>query len=142
MIIRICLASTLRKHRVKFPAYCQETKAMYVNEVGFYPANPTVHKVFDHTAEFLSIFPSTLSTGMTSEEPAESANKDLKSFQLDHAFQGDPQRRNLDTFHRLMDRSCPAVTAFLVDDKLEKRAKQPLPAEALALMENPVVQQK
>ena len=41
-----------------------------------------------------------------------------------------------------MDRSCPAVTAFLVDDKLEKRAKQPLPAEALALMENPVVQQK
>ena len=41
-----------------------------------------------------------------------------------------------------MDRSCPAITAFLVDAKLEKRAKKPLPAEALALMENPVVKQK
>ena len=141
-MFRICLASTERKDRVNFPAYCKETKVMYVGEVGFYPVNPTIHKVFDHTAEFLSIFPSTLSTGMTSEEPAESANKDIKSFQLDHAFQGDPQRRNLDTFHRLMDRSCPAITAFLVVAKLENRAKKPLRAEALALMENSVFKHK
>ena len=42
-----------------------------------------------------------------------------------------------------MDRLNTTFTAFLIDDKLEKRAKQPpLPAEALALMENPVVEQK
>ena len=136
------MASTLRRDRVKFPAFCQEFKKLYVGEVGFYPLNPTAHKVFDHTAEFLSIFPSTLSTGMMSEEPAESANKDIKNFQLDHAFQGCPQRRNLDTFHRLLDRSCPAVTAFLVDAKLDKRAKQQVPEEAMALMEIPKGEQK
>ena len=66
---------------------------------------------------------------MMSEEPEESANKDIKNFQLEHAFQGDPQRRNLDTFHRLIDRSGPAFTAFLVDAKLEKRARQSLPPD-------------
>ena len=52
------------------------------------------------------------------------------------------QRRNQDAFHRLMDRSYPAITAFLVDAKLEKRAKQPVAPEALALMENPKGEQK
>ena len=36
-----------------------------------------------------------------------------------------------------MDRSSPAVTAFLVNAKLEKRVKQPVPPEAMTLMENP-----
>ena len=41
-----------------------------------------------------------------------------------------------------MDRSCPAITAFLVVAKLENRAKKPLRAEALALMENSVFKHK
>ena len=141
-IMRICLASTLKKDEVEFPMFCLETKMLYIDECGFYPLNPTFHKVFEHSPEILRLLPATLSSGMTTEEPGECANKDLKSFQIDHAFQGDPQRRNLDTFHRLMDRSCPAVLEFLVDAKLEKRAKEPLPAEVIALLKNPEVQPK
>ena len=63
---------------------------------------------------------------MMSEEPAESANQDIKNCQLEHAFQGNPQRRNLDTFHRLIDRPGPAITPFLVDAMLEKIARQHL----------------
>ena len=53
---------------------------------------------------------------MMSEEPADSAIKVIKNCQVEHAFQGDPQRRNLDTFHRVIDRSSPAITAFLVNE--------------------------
>ena len=90
----------------------------------------------------MRLLPATLNSSLTTEQPKKSANKDLKSFQIDHAFQGDSLRRNLETFHRLMDRSCTAVLAFLVDDKLEKRAKKPLPAEATALLKNLEVQPK
>ena len=53
---------------------------------------------------------------MMSEEPADSAIKVIKNCQVEHAFQGDPQRRNLGTFHRVIDMSGPAITVFLVDE--------------------------
>ena len=75
----------------------------------------------------MQIFPSTISTGMVSEEPGESANKDLKRFQVENSYQGDPVRRNLDTFNRLIDRSNPEILQFLVDKKLERRSHEELP---------------
>ena len=81
--------------------------------------------------------PATLSSGMMSEEPGESCNKDAKSFQVDHAFQGDPQQRNLQTFWRMVDRSYPEILAHFVDKKLEKRAKEPLPKEVIELLADP-----
>ena len=83
------------------------------------------------------MFPETIGTGMTSEEASESANKDVKNFQIDHAYQGNPQRRTLDTFHRLVDRSSPPVLVHLVDKKLERRAKEKIPSEVLALLKAP-----
>ena len=71
-----------------------------MDECRFYPLAPTEHKILDHPEHYLDIFPETIATGMTNEEPGEGVNKDLKSFQIDHAYQGDGQRRNLDTFHR------------------------------------------
>ena len=71
-----------------------------MDELGFWPLSPTGHKIVDHPEHYLDLFPDTIGTGMTTEEPAESANKDLKGFQIDHAWQGNAQRRNLDTFNR------------------------------------------
>ena len=113
-----------------------------MDECGFYPLNPTGHKIVDHPEHYLPVFPDTIGTGMTNEEPGENVNKDLKHFQIDHAFQGDAQRRNLDTFHRLMDRSRPAVLVHLVDKKLERRAREELPAEVKALLKEPEVEIK
>ena len=132
--IRIALAKKDKKHPEKFPAYCKATKDIYNKECGWYPANPTLHKVFDHSGHFLNVFPPTISTGMISEEPGEAANKDLKKFQIEHAFQGDPERRNLDTMHRLIDRSNPQILKHLVDKKLEKRDNEPTPDEVLDLL--------
>ena len=36
-----------------------------------------------------------------------------------------------------MDRSHPSILAFLVDKKLERRSKEKLPAEVLALLKAP-----
>ena len=129
--------SSLLKDPDNFIAYCKETKRLYVEECGFYPLSPTGHKILDHPKHYLTVFPSTIATGMTSEEPAEGANKFVKRFQVENAFQGDLQRRNLDVFHRLMDRSCPSVLAFLVDKKLEWRKKEELPKDVLPLLKVP-----
>ena len=46
-----------------------------------------------------------------SEEAQEGSNQDIKDFQLDHSRQMGFETRNLDTFHRLLDRSDPKVVA-------------------------------
>ena len=46
-----------------------------------------------------------------SEEAQEGSNQDIKDFQLDHSRQMGFEVRNLDTFHRLLDRSDPKVVA-------------------------------
>ena len=81
--------------------------------------------------------PITLSTGHMSEEAGESCNKDVKSFQLDHAFQGDPTQRNLQVFWRMMDRSYPEILAFFIDKKLAQRAREPIPPECIYVLEDP-----
>ena len=39
----------------------------------------------------------------------ESANKDIKKIILEHARQNSLENRNLDTFHRMMERSDPVI---------------------------------
>ena len=58
-------------------------------------------------------------------------------FQIENAFQGDLQRRILDSFNRLMDKSYPSVLDHLVDRKLERRKKEKLQSEVLALPKAP-----
>ena len=120
-----------------FIKYCKATKKAYVAECKFYPLSPSLHKIIDHAEHWLPLFPDTIGTGMTSEEASESANKDIKNFQIDHAFQGNPVRRNLDTFHRLVDRSSPLVLVHLVDKKLERRAREKKSLEVLVLLKAP-----
>ena len=66
----------------------------------------------DILRRLLARFP-TLCLYHPSEESSEAANKFLKSFQLDHAFQGDLRLRNLQTFQKLMARSDPEVHRHL-----------------------------
>ena len=87
------------------------------------------------------MFPETIGTVITSEEASESANKDAKNFQIDHAFQGNSERGNIDTFHRLIDRCSPPVLVYLVDRKLERRAREKLPLEVVAVLKDPEASQ-
>ena len=55
-IIRIALACTKKKNVEKYQAYCTKTKELYSKELSWYPANPSLHKMFDHCADFLNCF--------------------------------------------------------------------------------------
>ena len=133
--IRISLASTDKLIKDDFVQFCRTAKEVYVRDCAFYPANPTLHKIFDHPDHFLRFFPPTISTGMVSEEGSEGTNKIVRRFQLEHAFQGSPQQRALDTFNRLCDISSPRVLVHLEASKLHRRTKEQLPPEVAMLMQ-------
>ena len=69
------------------------------------------------------------------QEPGEAINKDLKSFQLNHAPQTSALDRNLATFNRLMDRSDPEVLRHYnkAARKALDRARKPYSDKVLAL---------
>ena len=116
----------------KFDHYCKITKDLYHQECGWYPMVPTLHKVLEHGGDILRLFPPELTAGMMSEEPAEASNKDVKEFQRNHSFQGNYKQKNLDVFHRMCDRSDPAVHRFFVKEKVEKRSKhETIPQDVL-----------
>ena len=46
-------------------------------------------------------------------------------------------KTNLFLSYRLMDRSHPSILAFLVDKKLERRSREPLPAAVIKLLQVP-----
>ena len=63
-----------------------------------------------------------------SKEPGESINKDLKSFQLNHAPQTGAIQRNVATFDRLMDRSDPEILRhynFAAQKSLDRATQLP-----------------
>ena len=69
------------------------------------------------------------------KEPGESINKDLKSFQLNHAPQTGAIQRNVATFDRLMDRSDPEILRDynIAAQKCLDRAREPYCQEVLDL---------
>ena len=91
--------------------------------------------VLDIHRRLLARFP-TLRLYHLSEESSEAVNKFLKSFQLDHAFQGDLRLRNMQTFQKLMARSDPEVHRHLDRQTLRAERRQDpdhYPAEVQAL---------
>ena len=64
-----------------------------------------------------------------SEEAQEGSNQDIKDFQLDHSRQMGFETRNLDTFHRLLDRSDPKVVATY--DPI-KKSNEPYPPRVIS----------
>ena len=69
----------------------------------------------------------------TFQEPGESINKDLKSFQLHHSPQTDPIARLVATFDRCLERSDPEVLRHF-NKRAHRRTlnvKKPIPKEVL-----------
>ena len=135
--IWIALASRLPLCPEKFQAFCNKIKELYVKELPWYPLNPSLHKIFEHGSEIIKLFPKTITAGMLSEEPLESSNKDVRKFQVEHARQCDPIMRNLDVFHRLLDRSDPHILNYFEKNrKKHRRDCDSFPAEVIALCKN------
>lgn len=113
----IALTSSLPIDPDKYDAYAQKVDDLYQEHCGWYPQCPGLHKGIKHGADILRMIPPNLSSGLLSEEPAEAANKDVKSFQIDHARQSSLKLRNLDTFNR---EGAFITTLNLLYDKFDK----------------------
>lgn len=100
---------------------------------GCYNIPPTLHKIFEHRADVIRLFPPSITSGMLTEEPLESTSKDVKNFQLDHSRQTSLVDRNWDTFHRLLDRSDPKILRHVTDKKLAQNSREPIPKAVLDL---------
>ena len=129
----IALSSKLPLCPNKVEKYCKKIKSMYVTEIPWYPMNVTMHKILEHSGEFLRLLPPTITSGMLTEEASESSNKDIKGWQINHAVQINPTLRNLSVFNRLNDRSDPLVLEQMPNKKDMRHRAGSFPPEVLAL---------
>ena len=94
--------------------------------------SPTLHKILMHGGDIIRQFPPTITSGMLSEEPGESSNKDIKHVQLAHARQSSLTFRNLDTFLWLIGRSDPVIlTQSTMNKKVPKKVTESYPQAVL-----------
>ena len=122
----------------KLESLCKQIRRLYRRELPWYPLSVSTHRVLRHAPNMLRKlqrrFP-TLTLAHLSEESGESSNMYLKDFQAVHSYQGDTVKRNLHTFHRLLERSDVEVHRHL--DRRTKNAEhkgpEHYPAEILAL---------
>ena len=63
-----------------------------------------LHALFSSNLICICLLVNILQLLYCSEEAQEGSNQDIKDFQLDHSRQMGFETRNLDTFHRLLDR--------------------------------------
>ena len=133
-VIWVALASRLPICPLKFQNYCDRIKAVYLENVSWYPLSPTLHKVLEHGSQVLELFPDSLTSGMLSEEPAEASNKDVKKFQISHARQDNPDHRNIDVFHRLCERSDPQILNYYAHNRqIRRKSSEVFPKDVLQL---------
>ena len=106
---------------------------MYVKEIPWYPMNVSMHKIIEHSAEYLKLLPVTITSGMLTEEASESANKDIKVWQIRHAVQTNPTQRFLSVFNRINDRSDPLVLSKMSNKNSMKHRSGAFPREVIEL---------
>ena len=136
-VIWIALASNLPICPQKFGDYCKKIKNIYVENLNWYHLSPSLHRILEHGSEIIQLFPKTLTSGHLSEEPAESSNKDVKSYQTQHSRQNDPTLRNIDVFHRMLDRSDPKISNHVAFDRKNKRKRSEVfPNAVMALLKD------
>ena len=128
----------------KYEALCKRVRQLWRQHIPWYPMCVSTHRVLRHSPNMLRRilvrFP-TLRLSHLSEESGESLNKYLKSYQLEHAFQGDLRKRNLHTFRKLIARSDPEVHRHFdratVKAEQKKRPLEDYPPEIQALAKSP-----
>ena len=119
--------------KFSYQAYCDDLTQLYISEIPWFKMNPSMHKILQHSAQYVSLLPPTITSGMLSEEAAESANKNIKAWQISRSRQTDPVLRNYDTFCRLMDRSDPLVASHYSCKKKWRPKNENFPKEVLSL---------
>ena len=133
----IALSSKLPICPKKFKLFCQNLRFLYERDLPWCFMPVSMHKVVEHSPEYLALIPPSITSGMLSEEGSESANKFLKAWQIDHARQNSIINRNLDVFHRQTEISDPKILSYFEDKKKKRQNHEPFPREIIDLCKNP-----
>lgn len=124
-----CLSSGYEIDTVKFKEYSKDTARELIKEYPWYYLPPSVHKVLIHGD--LVIEQGLVSIGELSEEAAESNNKNIKNFRLNHTRKMTRIATNTDLLQRLLLNSDPYITNMR---QISKPKKPQLPEEVLNLL--------
>lgn len=96
---------------------------------------PGVHKILAHGADI--IIHSILPPGMFGEDAAESRNKLYKNDRLYHARKTNRVDTLTDVFHRALETSDIQISSISLQERINKRSRNPLPTKVLNLITSP-----
>lgn len=129
---KVILETISSGHKIdatKYDAYALDTAKLYVNEYGWHPMTPTMHKVLIHGAKIIEN--AILPIGQLSEEAAEARNKHFRSYRQNYARKFSREACNLDICHRLLLTSDPLLSSTRTKNK---RAHKTFSSEAMELL--------
>lgn len=113
----------------KYEIYALDTAKLYVEEYGWHPMSPTMHKVLIHGA--IIIKNALLPIGQLSEEAAEARNKHFRSYRLNFARKFSREECNMDIYQRLLLTSDPLLSSMR---PLKKTSQKSFLRETLDLL--------
>lgn len=105
-----CLGSSYMIKKTKFKEFALITARKLVETYPWYYLPPSVHKVLIHGETVIDY--ALASIGQLSEEAAESNNKNIKQFRLNHTRKISRVATNTDLLHRLLLSSDPFITSL------------------------------
>ena len=116
--------------------FCRRTAERYVALYRWYPMPPTLHKLLCHSAAVIASC--LLPIGMMSEEAAESSNKKIREYRLQHTRKDTRDHTMSDLFGYLLVASDPSISSLGLKDRRDKTwHRGTLLASTLALLKAP-----
>lgn len=113
----------------KFKEYTTETKRMYFDLYSWYGVTPTIHKIFDHSAQIIEN--QCVPVGQLIEEAQEARNKDLRNYRKRNTRKNSRIDTNSDLLTMLLVSSDPVIASYR---KPVKKNKIPLDSYVLYLL--------
>lgn len=128
-VILETISSGLKIDAAKYDSYALETAKLYINEYGWHPMTPTLHKILIHGASIIEN--AFLPIGQLSEEAAEARNKHFRSYRLNFARKFSRETCNQDIYQRLLLSSDPLLSSMR---HIKRTSQKPFLKETIALL--------
>ena len=112
-VLLICISSRYKINADAYEAFAQDVLRRYIDLYGWFPLNPTLHKLIVHGSQVARNLP--LPPAWFTEEGLEASHKTNKKTRRDHCR---PFRRDMtmtDMLNRALDRSDPVIAMMALE---------------------------
>ncbi|XP_045509227.1 uncharacterized protein LOC123704774 [Colias croceus] len=104
----------------KYDSYALDTAKLYVEQYGWHPMTPTMHKILIHGASIIQ--KALLPIGQLSEEAAEARNKHFRSYRQNFSRKFSREVCNLDIYQRLLLTSDPLLSSMRTVKRISQKS--------------------